>query len=102
MHVMDNADIGPPRISKEIENWLRRVRKYFGVEGLSGYRYLHGGPTSPAARASSRHPSPVERSDGLDEESLPSRSSPEGVSEGWLGGRDSNPDKQSQSLLSYR
>jgi hypothetical protein len=24
------------------------------------------------------------------------------VSEGWLGGRDSNPDKQSQSLLSYR
>ena len=22
--------------------------------------------------------------------------------EGWLGGRDSNPDKQSQSLLSYR
>ncbi len=23
-------------------------------------------------------------------------------SEGWLGGRDSNPDKQSQSLLSYR
>ena len=24
------------------------------------------------------------------------------ASEGWLGGRDSNPDKQSQSLLSYR
>ncbi|MEN3334131.1 MAG: hypothetical protein V7641_3496 [Blastocatellia bacterium] len=22
--------------------------------------------------------------------------------EDWLGGRDSNPDKQSQSLLSYR
>jgi hypothetical protein len=22
--------------------------------------------------------------------------------EEWLGGRDSNPDKQSQSLLSYR
>ena len=22
--------------------------------------------------------------------------------ENWLGGRDSNPDKQSQSLLSYR
>jgi hypothetical protein len=24
------------------------------------------------------------------------------ASEVWLGGRDSNPDKQSQSLLSYR
>ena len=25
-----------------------------------------------------------------------------GRCEEWLGGRDSNPDKQSQSLLSYR
>ena len=32
---------------------------------------------------------------------LPSRSSPK-ASEGWLGGRDSNPDKRSQSPLSYR
>ncbi len=31
----------------------------------------------------------------------PRRSSPK-ASEVWLGGRDSNPDKQSQSLLSYR
>jgi hypothetical protein len=26
----------------------------------------------------------------------------ENMSEGWLGGRDSNPDKRSQSPLSYR
>jgi integrase len=35
------------------------------------------------------------------DESLPSRSSPK-ASEGWLGGRDSNPDNVVQSHVSYR
>src|SRR5688572_25361567 len=52
-------------------------------------------------RAPSRQPLPDRVSRELEGKSLPSRSSAK-RSEGWLGGRDSNPDTVVQSHVSYR
>ena len=51
--------------------------------------------------ATARQPSHVSQLAWLGRRSRPSRSSPE-ASEGWLGGRDSNPDNVVQSHVSYR
>ena len=85
---------------------LRRDRLRVVGTSLRVRASSEGGPPTLASRASARQPSPVGllvENVSAREASRPSRSwLALQASEGWLGGRDSNPDTVVQSHVSYR
>jgi hypothetical protein len=64
------------------------------MAGRQGFAPIRGTPKAEPKRE-------AEVCCDVTEARRPAMSEAEGRDE-WLGGRDSNPDKQSQSLLSYR